>query len=350
MKNKLLLILLAFSLAFASCSDNTMNPDPPEATPSSVYVFNEGNFSDANGSLTSFKPETGQTIQQVFKNVNGRVLAGIIQSMTEIDGQLFIALNSANKIEVVDAKTLQSIATIPMQTVPVQVASAGENSVYVTNLYSNTVSIIDLETNTVLSEGITVGKNPQNIITVGELTYVANNGFGESKTISVIDNTTDAVVKTITVGNGPTDFELDKQGRIWVVCSGLLAYDENWNRAPENDIPGSIYIVDSQTATVTDSVKIKGHPYDIALNAENNLGYLLKDGVYIVNMGNPALSNKLTTRTFSAVNYSAKENLIYFGVNKGYIQPGRVVRYNLQGAAVDSFPAGIAPSGFYFNQ
>lgn len=349
MKNKILLSLLAFGLVFTSCSDNSVNSGNHEVKLSSVYVINEGNFSDANGSVTSYMPKSGKVIQQLFQKVNGRPLAGIIQSITGIDRKLFIALNSANKIEVVDAKTFESIATISMKTSPVDVAPAGENTVYVTNLFSNSVSIIDLQTNKVLDETIPVGKNPQDILTIDELTFVANNGFGEAKTISVINNKRNKVVKTIAVGNGPIDLELDERGRLWVVCNGLIAYDDDFNRLPEKDIPGSIYVIDSQSATIIDSISLKGHPTDIAINSEKGVGYLLKDGVYIVNIGSVTLkNNKLTARTFNAVGYSAKENMIYLAVSKGFTLPGHVVRFNLQGAPVDSFPVGIAPSGFYF--
>src|SRR5699024_2150752 len=194
MKNKILLSALSLVLIFTACSDSSLEPEPPTHEFSSVYVINEGNFSEANGSVTAFRPESGQAVQQLFQEVNERDLAGIIQSISAINGNLYIALNSANKIEVVDLETFESIVTIAMPTDPYAVAAAGNNSAYVTNLTKGSVSIINLETFEVQQETIPVGMNPQNILTVDELTYVANNGFGEDNTISVINNEQNEVV------------------------------------------------------------------------------------------------------------------------------------------------------------
>jgi len=342
-----ILILLATTLIFTACSDSGNEPEPPQV--SSVYVINEGNFGDSNGSVTSFNPETGNTIQQVFENVNNRPLAGIIQSATTIDNRLYIVLNNADKIEVVDSETFTSTGTIALSLTPVSIVQAGNSRAYVSNLFDNSVSVIDLEILEETGETIPVGSNPQAMVRVQDLVYVANNGFGNDSTLSVINTASDVVEETITVGNGPVDMEVNQSNQIWVVCNGLIAFDEDFNRQPENDIPGSVFIINGEEATIAGNIDSGGHPGGLALNEQSGHGYLLNNGIQILNMNSMQMEDSpFNDRSFSAIAYSSDEELIYVGQNNGFTQPGQALRFDLNGAAVDSFAAGIAPNGFNF--
>ena len=74
-------------------------------------------------------------------------------------------------------------------------------TVYVTNVGSNTVSAIELATNTVI-DTIAVGNSPLGAVfdPVHQRVYVANY---VSDTVSVIDTQTNAVIATVPVGDGP---------------------------------------------------------------------------------------------------------------------------------------------------
>lgn len=344
-RSKLFVFFTAALFIFSGCRDAGNDPKPPAL--SSVYVTNEGNYSDSNGSVTSFNPQMGNTVQQAFQNRNGRPLGGIIQSTALIDGRIYIVLNNADKVEVVDAETFASVGSIPLEHAPVAIVEADEGEAYVSNLYDASVSIIDLETMQKTAETIAVGMNPQAMVRVGERVYVANNGFGNDKTISVINTGTDSVEKTLTVGNGPAQMQVDQSGNIWIVCHGLIAYDENFNRDPENDIPGSLYVVDGETATVSGSIATSGHPGDIALNNQLGRAYLLNGGIWVINMTSMQVeTDSFSERHFSALAYSSEEQLIYAAVSNGYTQDGRAIRFGLDGTPADSFAVGIAPNGF----
>ena len=76
--------------------------------------------------------------------------------------------------------------------------------VYVANMDSNTVSVIDTATNTV-SATVTVGSGPVGVAVSpnGLKVYVANWG---SNTVSVINTATNAVTTTVGVGDAPGAF------------------------------------------------------------------------------------------------------------------------------------------------
>lgn len=350
MKNQSLLFILCTFLLFTACSDD--NGNSPEPAPlSAVFVTNEGNFSDSNGSITSFDPETGNTIQQAFENANGRPLAGIIQSATIINERLFIVLNNADKIEVVDPASFTSVGTIGTSQTPVAIVSDGNGQAYVSNLFANSVSIINLETLEETGQTISVGANPQAMVRVDNRIYVANNGFGNDSTLSVINTQTGSVENTLVVGNGPTEMVVDSQNRVWVVCNGLIAFDEDFNRTPEDDVPGNVTVIDGGQAEVSTRIETGGNPNGLALNEQTGRGYLLNEGVQIINLNTVQLQgDSFTSRSFNAIAYSPDEQLIYVAQSQGFTQPGQALRYNLQGTAIDSFSVGIAPNGFRFLQ
>lgn len=348
MNKRYALLLLLLTIIFVSCNDeNGNNPDPLELA--SVYVTNEGNFSDSNGSVTSYDPETGATLKKAFEDANGRPIAGIVQS-AEISGdRMFIVLNNANKIEVVDVKTFESIATVELSKDPTDVEVIDEETAYVSNLFEGSISIIDLVNYEETEQTIQAGSQPRSILRFGNFAYVANNGSGNDNTVSVINIADNTIEDTIEVGPGPDNIVADESGRLWVVCNGLIAYDENWERDPANDKPGSIYLIDGNSATVTDSIKTGGHPSGIALDNSRARAYLLNGGIFEIDMNTLTVAeDTLATRSFNAIGYFPEQDRLYAGDSKGYSQDGQVLIYNLQGTAVDSFNVGIAPNGFKF--
>jgi YVTN family beta-propeller protein len=94
-------------------------------------------------------------------------------------------------------------ADIPVGAAPQAVAVAPDGAhVYVTNRNSNTVSVIDTTTNTVVRNPITFGIAPQGVAVAPDGGHVyATNLI--SNTVSVIDTTINAVVTTIPVANEP---------------------------------------------------------------------------------------------------------------------------------------------------
>ncbi|WP_372636798.1 YncE family protein [Fodinibius sp.] len=343
----LFLSLLVIPFLISSCADGGNNPDPLEL--SSVYVTNEGNFSDSDGSLTSYDPESGSILKKAFENANGRPLAGIIQSSKIAGEHVFIVLNDANKIEVAEIESLESVATIELSTTPTDFEIINNQTGYVSNLYDGSITVIDLENFEETGQRISVGSQPRTIFRLDNRAYVANNGAGNDHTISVINTTSHTVDHTIEVGAGPADISVDMSGRLWVVCNGLIAYDENWERDPDNDKPGSVYLIDGSSATVIDSIATGGHPSGIALANEHARAYLLNDGISVIDMNTLSVEEEpFSPRSFNAIGYLPTQERLYVGDSRGYGQAGQALIYDLQGTAVDSFSVGIAPNGFHF--
>jgi YVTN family beta-propeller protein len=91
--------------------------------------------------------------------------------------------------------------------------------VYVTNAASNTVSVIDTATNTVVTT-VGVGNTPEEVAVTpdGKHAYVTNSG---SNNVSVIATATNAVGATVTVGNKPFGVAVTPDGKhVYVTLNG----------------------------------------------------------------------------------------------------------------------------------
>ncbi|MEL7834905.1 YncE family protein [Fodinibius sp. Rm-B-1B1-1] len=355
MFKRYLLYLFAITIFTVSCGDdNSTSPEPDPLETTSVYVTNEGNFSDGNGSVTSYDPADKSSLKNAFEDANNRPLAGIIQS-AHVDGdRMYLVINSANKIEVVDKESMESLGTIEMSVSPTAIEVIDDETAFATTLdYQadiDSISVLDLSSMEETGQRIGVGNSPRDIVRVGDQIYVTNNGSGYGNTISIIDAESNSVEQTIEVGTGPSQMVVDNEDRIWIVCNGRVSYDES-----TEDVPGSIYLLDGQTGQILnfiesdDIVASSGYKYRLALNIEDARGYLLNNGISMIDMNDVTLSDdKLIDRAFNAIGYLGPEQRIYVGQSNGYSQPGQALLYDLEGAAVDSFAAGIAPNGFHF--
>ena len=350
LKKRYTILLLLLTLFAASCSDNNGNsPEPIESA--SVFMTNEGNFGDSNGMINSYDPQTEKSIQKAFENINGRPFAGIIQDSDVYGDRMYLAANKADKIEIVNKKTLESINTIELSSSPVSVEVLDDATAYI-GMIDGTISVLDLSTEEITKtlEGF---NSPRDIVQVGGNIYVSNNGFGTTNTLSVIDAASFTKSGTVTVGAGPSEMIVDSENRIWLVCNGKASFDGS-----TVEEPGSLYVIDGEAGTVTASIT-EGIAADgsaitkrLALDEENGAAYLINDGVSVIDMNTYQVKDKIIDAgNFSAIGYFPLQDRLYLGDKRGlngYGQTGKGFVYTLEGAVVDSFQAGIAPRDIYF--
>ena len=163
--------------------------------------------------------------------------------------------------------TLAVITTMGVGGFPTGVAvNDGDDTVYVTNNSSNTVSVINGRTGTV-DDTITVGTLPRAVaVDQGDDTvYVANY---LSNTVSVINGRTSTVDDTITVGTRPLGVAVD-QGDDTVYVTNLFV--------------NSVSVINGRTRTVDDTITVGDSPWGMAVNDGD-------DTVYVANSGGRTVS------------------------------------------------------------
>jgi YVTN family beta-propeller protein len=104
----------------------------------------------------------------------------------------------SNNVSVIDTATNSVVATINVGASPRQLAVSGDGTrVYVANAGSNSISIIDTATNAVTGTiALAAGSGPHGVALHGTRLYVGDHTL----TVSVIDTTSNSVVATIPNG------------------------------------------------------------------------------------------------------------------------------------------------------
>ena len=356
---KIALCLLALSVWNCKTSD-------PEPTPydAGVYIINQGNYFDNNGSLSFVAKNSTTTSTNIFNTVNARPLTGGVQDYSEIDGKGVILVDNStagqDKVEIVEAGTLKSLGTIQAPDVenPRYVVKAGLNKAYIScwaatgssPFYVNPgyILVIDLASRTVKKK-IPVAKGAERIVVVGNEAFVGN--VGGERILAVINTDTDELEQSgLDVGVNPRPIAVDFNGKLWAYTSSTK---EMVKINPVSKAIETRLVVGSSTKS----------PASIAISADKKTFYFV-NSYYDANYNEKgetyqfsidATSIPATTpfinRFFTGLGVDPQTGLIYGGVTPSYKQAGYVLRYKPNGTSstlVDSVKAEIAPSGFYF--
>src|ERR687895_1231899 len=147
---------------------------------------------------------------------------------------------------------------IDVNTFPIGVAvNPSTKKVYVVNEFSNTVSVIDTNTDTVKST-INLGNFPYgiDINPLNNRIYITNRG---SNTVSVLDGSVDTKLDDITVGKSPVGIAVNPSAN-WIYVTNL---DD-----------GTLSVIDGITNEVTAKISVGKTPYGIAVDPLSNKIYV----------------------------------------------------------------------------
>ena len=177
---KNLLLSLVLSILFVSCKKDNPEPTPVFSLESGVFILNQGNFTAGNASLSYFQNEGDKLYNNLFFEVNGVPLGDVAQSITIDSTTAYIVVNNSGLIYVIDSKTVEYKATISGLTSPRYLTIVSENKAYVSDLYSTSISIVDISNNQV-SGTIEVGRSTEEMALIGAEVFAANwSGYGQS--------------------------------------------------------------------------------------------------------------------------------------------------------------------------
>src|SRR5688572_24191989 len=111
LKRYMLVLLTVFSVTFSSCDDDDNNSSGKFEK--GIFVVNEGNFLDADGTVSHINEDNGTVTQDLFGSVNnGLALGDVVQSMTIDEDLAYIVVNNSNKMEVVNSNTFKTEYTL----------------------------------------------------------------------------------------------------------------------------------------------------------------------------------------------------------------------------------------------
>ncbi|MEM8484267.1 MAG: DUF5074 domain-containing protein [Bacteroidota bacterium] len=314
----------------------------------SVYIGNQGNFSDANGSVSMYTPSTTTVVADGLPDLNT-----LVQSITLHENTGFVMANTSDRIDIFDLPTNTRTGQILDVPSPRYMAAVSDDKAYVSNLFSSSVTVIDLTSNTVAGT-ISAGTNPEDIAAVAGYAFVANNGFGFDSTLTRIDIATDAVVDTLQLGcDGPRSLEVDAEDELWVVCNGKTEYNSDFTEILEQT-NGQVLVVDPATKEIKERLNIdtqvgaSSAGQDTYYDGVNNVLYLVR--------GSELLAFDTTTNTqapsiaiagsesLGGVAFDAASGHLYLARITSFTTAGFVSVHTPDGTEVSRFDVGIAPT------
>lgn len=347
-----LILLSIFSVVFSSCDDDSNKPAGEYET--GVFVVNEGNFNEADGTISHINSD-GTVTQDIFgAENNGLALGSVVQSMT-VDGDVaYIIVNNSNKMEIVNSNTFVSEHTLTGVALPryfITFNGKGYLTEWVSFSDPGRVSIIELGGHTVTGT-IPVGYGAENIIAHDDKLYVSNNF---ASTVSVIDPVNEEVIKTIEVGNAPGAFVIDDQNMIWVICGG--GFDQDFNPLDEGKLvqmdPAESDDPASNSVLKTIELNVHLSAKAVINKAKNKIFYYKDKSVYAVNTSDTEapsgpLFTESTATNFYGIGIDPESDMLYVADDRAFAGNGAVYRYTASGAAFDNITAGRGPNGFAF--
>ncbi|MDX9772129.1 MAG: hypothetical protein RBT02_01775 [Bacteroidales bacterium] len=328
--NRLLLLIIPFLF---SCEKNDEQQLFPSG--SGFLILNEGNYMAGNGSLSFYSCETKEIYNDLFTGKNNRAL-GDIPSFIAIDGSKgYIVVNNSGTIEVVSLNTMESMTTITDLNSPRQMVVHGRKG-YISSLYSSEVTVLDLDNNVVTGD-FNINCSSEAMVISGNRLFSAN--WSGGSTITVTDLETEQEITTITVGLEPESMVLDKNNKLWVLCTG------GWNG---EEVPRIIKINTDTYAKEAELIfrTVNDNPSSLTSNISGDTLYYLDEGVRRM----PVTALTLPTEPF----IDAGDRFFYkLVVGSGghicvtdaidYQQKGDFLVYNKSGELLDSEQAGIIP-------
>ena len=319
-----------------------------------MYVVNQGAYTHSDAAITRYDRATGAVVRNQFVAANPGITGGlgdVAQSMTIVGDKGYIVVNNSNRIAVVrmsDFKQIGQIDSLKLPRYLVAVGSKGYVTEYVSYTDPGRVTEIDLATNTLTGRTFVVGSLPEQIVATaaGQL-IVANSA---SKTLSIIDPAT-AAVRSEPTTDTPTYLRLDAQGRVWVLCSGIVAYPADTTASTAGALVRFDPAAAAGSAALVLPFNRKGSaPGALTIDAAGTtLYYSYHGNSYRMPTSATGLPRTaLLPQAFDALGVDPTDGTIYGADSRAYSGDGRVSRYRANGTAIDGFDTAVGPTQFVF--
>jgi hypothetical protein len=302
-----------------------------------VYVANQGNFGDGNGSVTVYNPETRQA------QTAARGLNSIVQGIAVRDSNLYVMANSAARIDVFSTSTLAQTGQTRGLSAPRYLTFSGPNTALVTDQsfgQPDTIRVLDVSgPQPQLTSNISVPGTAEGITAAGDRVYAALGAFADTTLVASLNPNQNALTKTIDVGCTSRYVVADADAEVFALCSNAA----------------EAVVLDGQTGTVRSRLSLPdtaetafgvGQPASFSPNGQEL--YVATDtGILRIDTESNTVEQTLDvdlSAPAGAVAYDGLRDELYVARPNGFAQRGTVTIHDRGGTQTSSFRAGIAPT------
>ncbi|MFI5221420.1 MAG: YncE family protein [Bacteroidia bacterium] len=335
-----------FILLLYSCEkalDTVRNPAIVPSLQGGIFIINEGGFNNGNASL-SFYDFTSQTVSDdVFFSVNNRHLGDVFQSVSIGNGSAYLVMNNSKKIEVIDASTFQLKATITGFNSPRYLTFINSAKAYVSDLYDNSISVVDLQTNSI-SKKIPCLAGTEQMLLVNQKIFVTNT---KQNSVYVFDPVLDILTDSIPVSFGSNSLVMDKNNKLWILCSGDKASNKMAGLYRINPLNDSVefFLKNMYPSGIFGASKL-------CINGTKDRLYWLNLDIQTISITDTAIASSpfvhSVNNTFYGLGVDSGSGRIYVSDAMNFIQRSTISIYNTSGELKGMIRGGINTNGFYF--
>jgi len=303
----------------------------------SAYNSAGNTWSNSTGSISTYNALKVRNTIWIWKPGQYGIEQGKNPSAVGVNpntDMIYVANYSSNNVSVIDSNTNSVVTTISVGDWPDAVGvNPNTNKIYVANWGSNSVSVIDGETNSVATT-ISVGSGPEGIGVNASMNkiYVANSW---DNSVSVIDGQTNSVATTISVGNGPDAVGVNPNTNTIYVA----------NRSSDN-----VSVIDGQTNSVVKTILVGDWPDAVGVNPNTNTIYVANyysDSVSVIDGNTNSVVTTISVGSGpEGVGVNASTNKIY--VANHYSDSVSVIDGNTNSVAT-TISVGSGPEGIGVN-
>ena len=332
-------------ILFISCKKDTpvevANPGTSFSNGGGIFVVNEGNFRFGNAKISYFDFGTNQVTEDLFKPANQFSLGDVCQSMYIFNNKIYLVVNNSGKVVVVNPTNFKEIVTIKNLASPRYFLPITNQKAYVTDLQQDGISIVDLNTNELIGKIPLKGWTEQLLLLYGKA-FVTNQ---TKEKLYVVDTKNDILEDSIQVGYASNSIQQDKNGALWVLCSGDSSLQKKATLTRVNPTNRQV----EQTFSFSSKAD---SPFRLCMNQTKDTLYFLNNDVFRLSINDLQLPSQpfinRQTRNFYGLGINPFTNEIFVADAIDYTQKGKIYRYTPSGNLIATFLAGIIPNDFYF--
>lgn len=346
MKKTTLILLIA--LVVSACHKDNTSTDIATTNGAGIYVLNEGLWNSNNSTLTYYNLDDGSVTSDIFSAVNHRGLGDTGNDLQKYGSKMYCVVNTSEIIEVMNLKDASSIRTISLSgKSPRRICFDGTKA-YVSCFDG---SVVRIDTNSLSVDAtVSVGPNPEGICVANGKLYVANTGGYNApnygNTVSVIDLSSFAVIKEITVTCNPYTLLADNQQNLLLISNGnyedIRSCLQKINTSTDNVV--KTYNFEINEMAIYGNILVF-YSYDYATMKASFQKFDLSTGTII---SDHFITDGTTLVTPYLIAIDQDNGDVYISDSYDYTVNGDIFCFNQNGQLKFSFEAGMNPNHVVF--
>lgn len=333
--------LLCALLLLANCKKievrDPRKPKTPGESTYLVYITNEGNFQSVNSDVTRYDPKDGDLDKDYYALQNNGLKPGdVCQSLTYTGEFVYLVMNNSARIEKVRAQDFRKAGSLTGLTSP-RYLVVKEDKGYVSDLYADKVSEIDLSTGSITKQIPLKGWTEEMLVT-GDTLWITNL---HSEYVYLADINTGAIRDSIKTGYASASIRKDKNGNVWILSQG----DQMTGKPP---VLTKINVRDRSSMDISlpaGSVKLK-------INGQGDQLYFIANGIYRMHINDGQAPSspwiEKNGRNIYGIGIDPFNEDVYISDAHDFVSEGTIYHYTKNKTLVRTFKAGINPADFYF--